>query len=800
MPITNDSPTAAGATNVLLNQRSLDAPWHRQAIGIQGDENAGKAIGFDDDGVLGAIPSGNGEINAAATFGLIAGDEDAAAANKTAWRAMMAYAAGRTQTTLVIPDGDYYLDCSFTGGLINVPSGTTIRMGKKTRIIVSIPTPLPLPDENSRKWIVFRIAGGSDILIEGGEIVGDNTTDLTRLTGYGTGVNIQTGCNNITVRDMVIRDCWLDDLLIQGGTNIRVENVECYGGNRHCGCITGGKKINIVGSVFSDPYEYMAFDMEIESPEDAEDVTFDRCIFSGAHYTGLAIVAGSSGKKAVRTKVLNCEFFGHSPRPAPTPPEEFPPAGSGLALNLTKAQDFTIENCVFHDNDPASDIISAGSCNGGLVTGCVIDGGNKGISFNNSQGISILGNVIRNTKDDAISSAATLAAFPTTNNRIGYNLIQDIGTPGASAYGRGIDVRGTASQVFNNRIERIQTIGIILNTAAQNVLCSGNKVSECGLASSPVSDAIYIVGTGHLVFGNDVKKCAVSQSATAQAGGASTVTLASSASVSNGDYVGYKITILSGTGSGQTGTITAYVGSTKVATVTPAWATPPDATSVYEVIPAGNCHRYGIFNASQNSTIYGNDTNLGGASTGLQESGTGTMGLPVGTTGTTLALSGALSASTLALASTTEATPGGAGALITQGGIFAWKKIIANTELRCNSTTDATTGGNGSVITAGGIYAAKQIIAGGELRAQVKMWVGDDLQVIAGGAPDLGKTGSRFRHGFFSQTVECNNLKTGLGVVWDVGALTAGTPGPVTSLIRANIGGVTYYLHAQTTL
>jgi len=43
--------------------------------------------------------------------------------------------------------------------------------------------------------------------------------------------------------------------------------------------------------------------------------------------------------------------------------------------------------------------------------------------------------------------------------------------------------------------------------------------------------------------------------------------------------------VSSGTGSGQIRTITDYVGSTKVATVA-AWTTTPDATSVYEVMPA----------------------------------------------------------------------------------------------------------------------------------------------------------------------------------------------------------------------
>jgi len=70
---------------------------------------------------------------------------------------------------------------------------------------------------------------------------------------------------------------------------------------------------------------------------------------------------------------------------------------------------------------------------------------------------------------------------------------------------------------------------------------------------------------------------------TAQAGTANTITLASTASASDDAYTTLGITIDSGTGSGQTKTITDYVGSTKVATVDSDWGTQPDDTSVYTV-------------------------------------------------------------------------------------------------------------------------------------------------------------------------------------------------------------------------
>lgn len=70
----------------------------------------------------------------------------------------------------------------------------------------------------------------------------------------------------------------------------------------------------------------------------------------------------------------------------------------------------------------------------------------------------------------------------------------------------------------------------------------------------------------------------------AQAGGATSITLATTASAYDDIYKGALITIVSGTGSGQSREITAYNGTTKMATVA-AWGTQPDSTSVYAVLP-----------------------------------------------------------------------------------------------------------------------------------------------------------------------------------------------------------------------
>jgi hypothetical protein len=79
---------------------------------------------------------------------------------------------------------------------------------------------------------------------------------------------------------------------------------------------------------------------------------------------------------------------------------------------------------------------------------------------------------------------------------------------------------------------------------------------------------------------------AILEAGTAQAGAAGTITLDAQASAVNSTYVDEWIMITAGTGIGQTRVIGVYNGTTKVATVVPNWTTTPDATSVYQIIPA----------------------------------------------------------------------------------------------------------------------------------------------------------------------------------------------------------------------
>lgn len=79
---------------------------------------------------------------------------------------------------------------------------------------------------------------------------------------------------------------------------------------------------------------------------------------------------------------------------------------------------------------------------------------------------------------------------------------------------------------------------------------------------------------------------AIARQSTAQATGNSTtaIKLDASASATTDYYKGMRCTVISGTGAPQSGLVTAYDGTTKIATISPAWPTAPDNTSIFQVL------------------------------------------------------------------------------------------------------------------------------------------------------------------------------------------------------------------------
>lgn len=96
---------------------------------------------------------------------------------------------------------------------------------------------------------------------------------------------------------------------------------------------------------------------------------------------------------------------------------------------------------------------------------------------------------------------------------------------------------------------------------------------------NPQDDLDPDVASGNITFTSGF----TAVTGTAQAGTATTITLAAASSATDDFFNNLYILTTGGTGSGQTRLITDYVGATKVATVDEAWTVVPDATTTYSI-------------------------------------------------------------------------------------------------------------------------------------------------------------------------------------------------------------------------
>ena len=136
--------------------------------------------------------------------------------------------------------------------------------------------------------------------------------------------------------------------------------------------------------------------------------------------------------------------------------------------------------------------------------------------------------------------------------------------------------------VYNNGTSSSIGTGVVVKSSNNSVFVVNlNPVSAFNVASANLIGAS--TGTSVRISGYE------HYSGFANTAGASTITLAIDATGANNEVLygntsnSNIISIVAGTGAGQQRTISSYVASTRVATVSSAWTTTPDTTSVYSI-------------------------------------------------------------------------------------------------------------------------------------------------------------------------------------------------------------------------
>jgi hypothetical protein len=242
----------------------------------------------------------------------------------------------------------------------------------------------------------------------------------------------------------------------------------------------------------------------------------------------------------------------------------------------------------------------------------------------------------------------------------------------------------------------------------QNVQVQGSGERNCIVKPLDSSKNIFYVNNNSYVTGfkfMEYTNAAISfpprvlGSGVATAGSANTITLATSETTKNDYYKDMKISIVSGTGSGQSANVISYNGTTKIATIDTNWPTSnPNNTSNYEIAiplrtsPATANTRYSTF-ITGSPYIYNSSS--------------------ITTTGTGIRVDGSLATGNRSIISAqfTQVNSGGKGIHILNDG---YAQLVSIYGIFCDTAFLAESGGTASMGNCNVNFGNRGLVANGK--------------------------------------------------------------------------------------
>ncbi len=229
-------------------------------------------------------------------------------------------------------------------------------------------------------------------------------------------------------------------------------------------------------------------------------------------------------------------------------------------------------------------------------------------------------------------------AVGSVTGNVGGNVVGSVGSVTGAVGSVTGAVGSVTGNVGGNVVGSVASVtGAVGSVAANGITAASiatDAITSTGVAASAASKVANqtwdTTASGHVTSGTFGQALGGIRAGTAQAGAATSITLDAGASAVNSFYVNDLVLITGGTGAGQVRFITAYLGSTKVATVA-AWATNPDNTSVFVILPFDAIPGATAPTASQNAVAVWDELiagHLGAGSTGEKLNNAGAAGVP----------------------------------------------------------------------------------------------------------------------------------------------------------------------------
>lgn len=177
---------------------------------------------------------------------------------------------------------------------------------------------LKIISSEAGNYQVFRLQDKEGITIEGGTILGDRHSHIGSNGEWGMGISI-SGCKDITIKGVTIKDCWGDGIYISSSDlnpysqNIQIINCICDGNRRQGLSVVACRRALIMDCVFSNTWgtdPQCGLDLEANEGHVVKDVLVTRCSAHGNSGSGFQVSGGSGVSGATDyNSIIGCTAY-----------------------------------------------------------------------------------------------------------------------------------------------------------------------------------------------------------------------------------------------------------------------------------------------------------------------------------------------------------------------------------------------------------------------------------------------------------------------------------------------------------
>lgn len=203
------------------------------------------------------------------------------------------------------------------GGTIYLPAGTylvdptrRINLRSKMHLRLASGAVLKAKANSAERAYVLMVHKVSDVEISGGEIEGDRDRHLGTTGQWGHGIMVR-GASRVTIRDILIRQCWGDGISIAAtsdqiaSVDVAISNIACINNRRQGMSLGQARGVRVYDSEFSytsgiTPGCGIDIESDFTNPG-ASDTHIENCVFRHNQGNGIQVY-----KRSVNTRILRC--------------------------------------------------------------------------------------------------------------------------------------------------------------------------------------------------------------------------------------------------------------------------------------------------------------------------------------------------------------------------------------------------------------------------------------------------------------------------------------------------------------